>query len=84
MKYDQDKVDEMVLALLWLNTHEQTLGGHTEKRAWKGHDWDSLERLFAQGWIGDPKGKAKSMPLTQEGAQRSAELFRKHFGSGEP
>jgi hypothetical protein len=30
MEYDRDKVDEMVLALLWL-----TLAG--EHRAWKGH-----------------------------------------------
>jgi hypothetical protein len=34
MDYDRDKVDEMVLALLWL-----TLGG--DGRAWKGHDWDA-------------------------------------------
>ena len=36
MEYDREKVDEMVLALLWL-----TLAG--DGRAWKGHDWDALE-----------------------------------------
>ena len=35
MDYDHDKVDEMVLALLWL-----TPAG--DGRAWKGHDWDAL------------------------------------------
>ena len=38
MDYDKDKVDEMVLALLFLPLHD---GG----RAWKGHDWDALGRL---------------------------------------
>jgi hypothetical protein len=38
MDYDQDKVDEMVLALLWLT---QTGDG----RAWKGHDWVAMDRL---------------------------------------
>jgi hypothetical protein len=36
MDYDKGKVDEMVLALLWLTN---TCDG----RAWKGHDWDALE-----------------------------------------
>ena len=42
MDYDRDKVDEMVLALLWL-----TPAG--DGRAWKGHDWDALDRLHAKG-----------------------------------
>jgi hypothetical protein len=52
MEYDRDKVDEMVLALLWL-----TPAG--DGRAWKGHDWDALDRLHAKGYISDPKSKAK-------------------------
>ena len=53
MEYDREKVDETVLALLWL-----TLEG--DGRAWKGHDWDALERLHERGYISDPKSKAKS------------------------
>jgi hypothetical protein len=60
MDYDQDKVDEMVLALLWL-----TPAG--DGRAWKGHDWDALDRLHAKGYISDPKSKAKSVVLSEEG-----------------
>jgi hypothetical protein len=48
MEYDREKVDEMVLALLWL-----TLAG--DGRAWKGHDWDALARrkrsIFPSGRI---------------------------------
>ena len=37
MQIDTDKVDEAVLAVLYLTLHD-------EYRAWKGIDWD--------GWIG--------------------------------
>jgi hypothetical protein len=72
MDYDQDKVDEMVLALLWLT---QTGDG----RAWKGHDWEAMERLHAKGYISDPKSKAKSVVLSEEGERLSRELFERHF-----
>ena len=73
MDYDRDKVDEMVLALLWL-----TPAG--DGRAWKGHDWEALERLHAKGYISDPKSKAKSVVLSEEGERLSRELFERHFG----
>src|SRR4051812_46021701 len=74
MEYDENKVDEVVLALLYLTLHDGD-------RAWKGHDWGALERLHAKGMIGDPVGKAKSVWLTEEGLQRSRELFLRHFGA---
>ena len=73
MKYDDDKVDEMVLALLFLTLHDNY-------RAWKGHDWGAMERLHNKGMIDNPVGKAKSVVLTEEGLRRSEELFLKHFG----
>ena len=72
MDYDQDKVDEMVLALLWLT---QTGDGRT----WKGHDWVAMDRLHAKGYISDPKSKAKSVVLSEEGERLSRELFERHF-----
>lgn len=72
---DEAKIDEVVLALLYLTTHEQ----HGHLRAWKGHDWTVLDRLYDQGMIHDPKSKAKSVALTDEGARRSRELFLRHF-----
>ncbi|HVO64561.1 MAG TPA: DUF6429 family protein [Terriglobales bacterium] len=76
MEYDKDKVDEMVLALLSLTMFEDRTG----LRAWKGHDWDALDRLHAKGYISDPKNKAKSVVVSAEGAKRSRKLFEKHFG----
>ena len=79
MDYDKDKVDDMVLALLWLTTFGEKQRGQVALRAWKGHDWDSLDRLHQNGYISDPATKAKSVVLTEEGAKRSQELFEKYF-----
>jgi hypothetical protein len=69
---DTDKIDETVLALLHLTLHDRA-------RAWKGHDWEALNRLHRKGMIGDPVGKAKSVVLTDQGLAESERLFRKLF-----
>lgn len=76
MDYDQDKVDELVLALLCLTITEEGAWG---ARAWKSHDWDALDRLHAKGYISDPKSKAKSVVLSPEGLRRAQELFEQYF-----
>ncbi|MBW2341026.1 MAG: hypothetical protein JRF50_11915 [Deltaproteobacteria bacterium] len=76
MEYDKDKIDEMVLALLYLTTFKNS----SEYRAWKGMDWDVMNRLHEKGYIGNPKSKAKSVALSDKGATLSEELFKKHFG----
>jgi Domain of unknown function (DUF6429) len=76
MEYDQEKVDEVVLALLSLTMFEDG----PASRAWKGHDWGVLDRLHEKGYISDPKSKNKSVIMTEEGAKRACELFERHFG----
>jgi hypothetical protein len=65
--YDEAKVDDMVLALLHLNA----LKDHGVDRAWKSFDWDAMNRLHEAGLITDPRSKAKSVVLTEEGAKRA-------------
>jgi hypothetical protein len=48
MEIDTDKVDEAVLALLYLTLHDGA-------RSWKGFDWESLNRLHANGLISNPE-----------------------------
>ena len=72
MEIDTDKIDDMVLALLWLTVHD-------EDRTWKGHDWDAMGRLFQKGYICDPRGKAKSVVFTDQGLKRAEELFKGYF-----
>ena len=76
MKIDPDKVDEAVISLLYLVSFESA--GVT--RAWKGHDWDALHRLHERGLISNPKGKAKSVVLTDEGKLKAKQLCEKLFG----
>ena len=78
MDFDGDKIDEMTLALLYLVMHNRTEGYGA--RAWKSFDWDSMNRLHEKGWISDPKCKAKSIVVTEEGFQKAESLFLKHFG----
>jgi len=73
MNYDKDKVDDMVLALLYLSFDESS------SRVWKSFDWASLNRLHEKGCIGNPKSKAKSVFLTEEGQQRAEALFQQCF-----
>ncbi|HEX4167859.1 MAG TPA: DUF6429 family protein [Bryobacteraceae bacterium] len=55
MEYDQDKVDEMTLALLWLTSFKDQGG----VRAWKGQDWDTMERLHSNRYMSDPKKQSQ-------------------------
>ena len=48
-------------------------------RAWKGFDWDTMNRLYEKGFIGNPVSKAKSVIVTAEGCRRAKDLFEKHF-----
>lgn len=72
MDIDDEKIDEAVLALLYLTLHE-------EHRAWKGMDFEAMNRLHAKGYIDDPVNKNKSVWLTDEGLKKSKILFEKLF-----
>jgi hypothetical protein len=76
MEYDKEKVDEVVLALLYLTSFTE----HGITRAWKGQDWDVLDRLHERGLISDPKSKPRSVVLSEDAAKESARLFCKLFG----
>jgi Domain of unknown function (DUF6429) len=75
---NQDKLSEAALAILGLTAFRE----HEIVRAWKGLDWDLLDVLYQKGWIADPKGKAKSVVLTDEGARLARDLLTRHFGKG--
>lgn len=70
---DEDRIDDAVLALMSLTLRDRC-------RAWKGFDWDALDRLHRKGLILDPVGKAKSVVLTEEGLERSQALLVELFG----
>lgn len=67
MNINTDAIDEVALALLYLTLHDRY-------RAWKGFDWDVLNRLYERGFIEDPVNKTKSVIFTEEGL-RESEIF---------
>ena len=72
MNYATDKIDEAVLALLYLNLHDND-------RTWKSFDWDAMQRLHEKGYISNPVGKAKSVVFTEAGLKKSEQLCDKLF-----
>jgi hypothetical protein len=76
MEYDPNKVDDVVLALLYLNLFDD---GDGNIRAWKSLNWDAMDRLFEKGFIDDPRSKSKSVFMSEEGILRAEELFRRFF-----
>ncbi|EEE1293633.1 hypothetical protein CB343_003118 [Salmonella enterica subsp. diarizonae] len=72
MNINTEAIDDVVLALLWLTLHD-------DYRAWKGFDWDVLNRLYERGFISDPVNKAKSVVLTEKGLIQSEQLFLQYF-----
>lgn len=76
MEIDHEKLDEIVLALLYYNSWKDRY----EIRTWKSLDWDAMDRLHEKDLIGNPKGTAKSVALTEESFALGKELFEKHFG----
>jgi Domain of unknown function (DUF6429) len=72
MNLDTNKIDDAVLALLWLGLHD-------EKRAWKGFDWNAMERLHTKGFISNPRGKTKSVVFSKIGIERAEELLQRLF-----
>jgi len=74
MDIDTDKLDDAALAILSLTLHDG-------RRVWKNLDWAITDRLFQKGLIDDPKGKSKSMVLTDADLERAetvrGELFAK-------
>ena len=72
MKLNQQKVEDAVLAVLWLTLHD-------ECRVWKGVDWDTMNRLHEKGYISDPARRAKSVVLTSEGLSKAVRLAEELF-----
>jgi hypothetical protein len=73
MDYNEQKVDDAVLALLYLTLHDGAC-------AWRSFDWDALNRLHEKGYISNPVNKAKSVVFTDEGLGEAERLFKQLFG----
>ncbi|WP_122663734.1 DUF6429 family protein [Pseudomonas viridiflava] len=75
MKYDEKLIEEAVLALL-------ATFSFNNGNAWKGFDYEIMNRLHEHSFIDDPVGKKKSVWLTAEGRERGREIADRLFGTG--
>ena len=74
MDYNEDRVDEITMALLYLVMSGDEKGG----QAWKTFEAQTLDRLHAKGWIGEPKRRSPYVRVTPEGVAMAKALFAKH------
>ena len=73
MEYDDKLIEEAVLALL-------TTFSSDNGNAWKGLDFETMNRLHEQGFISNPVNKNKSIWLKAEGLERGLQISDRLFG----
>ncbi len=72
MEFDERKVDEAVLALLYLTLHDRN-------RAWKTIDFAAINWLQEQGLLFATVSRAKSVVFTEKGLRAAEQLAAKQF-----
>lgn len=71
-----EKLKELTLMLLYLNSWEENEFGMKYRRSWKGFDFDILNELSDEGLIGG-NYKSKSVSIGDEGVEKAKELLEK-------
>lgn len=74
----EEKIKELTLLLLYLNSWIEKEPYGEFHRAWKGYDFDILNALEDEHLIGGSTHKAKSTYLTEEGVEKTKELMKKY------
>lgn len=72
MEFDERKVDEAVLAVLYFTLHDGN-------RAWRTIDFAAIDRLQEQGFLSGAVSRAKSVVFTEKGLRAAEQLAAKHF-----
>jgi hypothetical protein len=75
MDYDKGKIDEAILALLGALEFDNG-------RVWKRLNFGAMDRLYENGFISDPKGRAESVYLTEAGMRQAKALASRYFAKG--
>ncbi|WP_238704599.1 DUF6429 family protein [Pseudomonas nabeulensis] len=77
MGYDEKLIEDAVLALLAAFSSK-------DGNAWKGFDFEIMNRLHEHGFISNPVNRNKSIWLTEEGLERGTQLAEQLFGVRAP
>lgn len=73
MEYDDKLIEDAVLAQLVAYSSDTG-------NAWKGFDFEIMNRLHEHGFISDPVNRNKSIWLTEEGLARGRQVADRLFG----
>ena len=68
MDIDQEKVEQTVLALLYLTSFKDKFG----LRTWKGYDWQVMNFLHEKGYISNPGNKSQVSCVYRGGGKKIA------------
>lgn len=77
MEIDTDRIDEAVLALLYLGLRDRY-------RAWKGFDWDAMDRdgpAARKGFHLQPRQQGQVGRVHRGGLREAERLFRERFAA---
>jgi hypothetical protein len=69
----QEQISKLTLLLIYLTSWQDKESATPVQRAWKGYDFDVLDKLEEQGLI-EKSRTAKSLYLTEQGIARGKDL----------
>lgn len=73
MNHDQQTISNLTLLLMYLTSWKEKDAYGENYKAWKGYDFDILNKLEEQGFISQSR-TAKSVYLTEEGLAAAKKL----------
>ncbi len=74
----EEKIKELTLLLIYLTSWTEKESYGENIRAWKGYDFDILNKLQDEELIGGTTYKAKSTYITEQGIEKAKELMKKY------
>lgn len=73
----QTIMHDLTLMLMAASSWEDEFSGLSQRRAWKGYDFDVLDLLEDEGYAGASR-RSKSVALSDAGMRRAEELFEQY------
>ncbi len=76
----QVAMEELTMMLIYLShfTERDRLANSDDKYAWKGYDFNILNKLDEKDYIRQGSHRSKSMYITKDGETRAKELMEKY------
>lgn len=76
----KEAMKELTMALLYLSsfTEKSHFGVDALPKAWKGYDWDVLDKLDDEDYIDKGSPRSKSVYLTPDGADYAKQILEKY------